>query len=292
VTLWALLLSIALHLVLLAVFALVNFSQSSASASSAVTPRINLAQVRKMANSSPVVPKPKMKKTFSASRSYNSRTVKNSFKGRSETTISKAKPMPQVTVDDNDAVSVSSGVLSQSVEFFGSSTDSRKICFVVDCSGSMHGLFGLVRQQLKTSVDSLAQDQYFNIIFFSNGQLIKFADGRLLRATAKTRAEAFEFIDNVRPAGTTNALDALECAMKIRDRADQGPQLIYFLTDGLDFNEQDSRDDRFSILVENSRKTLAPAARINTIGFWAELNDRKILQTIARNSGGNFINID
>ncbi len=101
-------------------------------------------------------------------------------------------------------------VWSQGVEFFGQFTDVRKICYVVDCSGSMHGRLGLVKQQLKTSIASLQPDQFFYIIFFLQGdRLIESGDTYLIRATPHTKAKAYDFIDSVRPAGTTEPLNAL-----------------------------------------------------------------------------------
>ena len=291
VTLWALVLSVSLHLVLFSVFALVRFSTSSASASSAVAATLNLAQVKKIAESSPVIPKPKIKRSQSMPNSSN--PVFKPF----DLSMPETKPSSQtVHMPDVPAIemlTISSGsILPERTEFFGSSTALRKICYVVDCSGSMHGLFGRVREQLNSSVQNLQQDQYFNIIFFRNGQLLELTDGRLMRATPKAKSAAIKFINQIQPGGTTNPLDALKRAMQLHDGTAKAPQLIYFLTDGLDFQQHADGTRRFPLLVENLRKTLAPTTRINTIGFWAEYNDQKILQAVAKHSGGEFINAD
>ena len=204
---------------------------------------------------------------------------------------SQAVDMPDVPASEMLTIS-SGGILPERTEFFGSSTALRKICYVVDCSGSMHGLFGRVREQLNSSVQDLQQDQYFNIIFFRNGQLLELADGRLMRAIPKAKSAAIKFINQVQPGGTTNPLDALKRAMQLRDGMGNAPQLIYFLTDGLDFEQRTDGTRRFSLQVENFRKTLAPATKINTIGFWAEYDDQKILQVVAKYSGGEFVNAD
>lgn len=290
-TLWALLLSVSLHLVLFSVFALVRFSTSSALASSTVPATLNLAQVKKIAESSPVIPKPKIK------RSQLTPNLSNPAFRSFDLSVPKTKPssqgvhMPEVAAGEMLAIS-SGSLLPERTEFFGVSTTLRKICYVVDCSGSMHGLFGRVREQLKSSVQDLQQDQYFNIIFFRNGQLLELTDGRLMRATPKAKSTAFKFINQVQPGGTTNPLDALKRAMQLRDGTGKAPQLIYFLTDGLDFEQRADGSRRFSLLVENLRETLAPETRINTIGFWAEYNDQKILQVVAKHSGGEFVNAD
>jgi hypothetical protein len=78
--------------------------------------------------------------------------------------------------------------------------------------------------------------------------------------------------------------------MHVRDSSDKGPQLIYFLTDGLDLDRVDAAG--FGQLVEDLRKNLAPATKINTIGFWAQPDDYEILQTVAQRTGGEFTNIN
>jgi hypothetical protein len=77
--------------------------------------------------------------------------------------------------------------------------------------------------------------------------------------------------------------------MRVRDRADKGPQLIYFLTDGLDLDRVDTAG--FGLLVENLRKNLAPATKINTIGFWAQVDDCEILQAVAQRTSEPAANL-
>ena len=153
----------------------------------------------------------------------------------------------------------------------------------------MHGMLGRVKKQLKKSIANLVPDQYFYIILFRGEQLHQSGSGRLMRATAKAKAKAYRFIDDASPGGTTNALIALNRAMQIKDSAGQPPELIYFLTDGLDL--QAGNTTQFARQLENLRKKLAPATEINTMGFWTEPGDRKILRTIAKQSGGEFVNI-
>jgi Mg-chelatase subunit ChlD len=176
------------------------------------------------------------------------------------------------------------------IEFFSSETDVRKICFVVDRSASMLGTFNKVCNNLKSSVANLRQDQYFDIVFFGGGDIADFGNKRLMRASNARKAAANDFIDSVKPKGTTDAAAALIYAMTIKDSAGNSPQLIYFLTDGLDLNTNETKD--ISLLIENKRKTLAPSTVINTIGFQTEPSDRIELKNIAKRSGGKFVNID
>jgi len=176
------------------------------------------------------------------------------------------------------------------VEFFGSWTDQRKVCYLVDCSGSMQGMFGRVQRKLKDSIKGLQPDQYFYIIFFGGDRLFEFGDGELLRARRQAKSAAYDFIDSVRPAGQTNAIAALERAVQIRDSRGAGPSVVYFLTDGFELTTED--EQRFSQKISNLLKRFAPRPRINTIGFWSAGSDRKMLETMAKQSGGEFVFVE
>ncbi len=183
------------------------------------------------------------------------------------------------------------GFFTEATEFFGQLSADRKICYVVDASGSMLGRFDPVRDQLRQSLASLAPDQYFYIIFFQDGdKLIESANGRFVRASPASVQAAYEFIASIRPKGGTNAVEGLRRGMSIRDSAGQGPGLIYFLTDGFDLEQNGV--EGFARRIENLRKTLAPRTKINTIGFRAEQTDLQILRDIAAASGGQFSSVE
>jgi hypothetical protein len=173
------------------------------------------------------------------------------------------------------------------IEFFGSSTNKRKICYLVDCSGSMQGLFGRVKKELRKSIDSLEQDQYFAIIFFGKGGLIEFEEGELIRASVKNKQAAYDFIDSVQPAGQGDGLAALNKALKIKDSSDSAPQIIYFLTDGFEIagdGPQNLERQIAKITTQNAAGT-----QINPIAFWPQGQDKKILELICEKSGGQFV---
>ena len=46
---------------------------------------------------------------------------------------------------------------------------------------------------------------------------------------------------------------------------------------------------RDPIIIENLLKIFAPQARINTIGFWPQYDDRKLLEAIANQSSGELV---
>ncbi len=295
VTFWAWMASIVVHLIVLTAFGAVKFSpcrqQAGANAQGKPrpTPMAKISRIKKLLQAAPIIPKPKIKK--SAESRFARRTDKllptnrifGALKPGSQNFGDLAKPVHSRSVFSLPG----SADLPHRIEFFGSRTEQRKVCYLVDCSGSMRGIFVQVRKKLKESIGNLQPDQYFYIIFFGGDRLFEFGNDKLLRATQKAKSAAYDFIDSIRPAGQTNALAALERAVQIRDGSGVAPSLVYFLTDGFELTTEDVQ--RFSQKIANLLKRFAPRTRINTIGFWPQSDDRKMLEAIAKQSGGEFV---
>jgi len=289
VTFWAGAISIAVHLIVLTALGSVKFCQSKSQVKQRPVPAAKVSQIQKLIEAAPVIPKPKIKKpakNFDAGRTAGLLPVNQIFdiaKPSSQDQPNLEKP----SVSTIELSLAGSAILPEGIEFFGSFTEQRKVCYVVDCSGSMQGVFGRVRNKLKDSIAALQPDHYFYIIFFGAGRLFESGNGRLVRATDNAKSAAYNFIDSAKPAGQTNAMEALERAVQIRDGRAQSPSIIYFLTDGFELTSRD--EQRFSQKVARLLAKFAPATRINTIGFWPQSGDRKMLETIARQSGGEFV---
>jgi hypothetical protein len=168
----------------------------------------------------------------------------------------------------------------------------QSVCFVVDCSGSMTGTFERVRRHLKDSIAKLGSDRDFCLIFFGGGKLFEFSGGSDnggQRATPRTKQAAYRFIDSIEPGGRTNALPALERALRKTGDEHEGPSVVYLLTDGLDLAGRDARlfGERLAHLVGLGRES--PMRRVNTIGFWPESRDIALLKDIAGQTGGQFV---
>ncbi|MHC5083487.1 MAG: vWA domain-containing protein [Planctomycetota bacterium] len=174
------------------------------------------------------------------------------------------------------------------VEFFGQKSIVQRICYVVDCSGSMYGQMYRVKKQLKKSVLNLNSEQAFSILFFMDGkEILMTGSAALSPATTKAKSEALKLIDQVRPGGMTDAMHALECAMRLRGPGGKSPEVVYFLTDG--FNLDQSGAFLFVEKVDRLRKSLAPSAVMHTIGFWPQKTDKQMLKLLAEKSGGSYI---
>jgi hypothetical protein len=290
VALWAWAVSIVLHLAVLAALGVVKFSRSEAGDKQQPVPMAKVSQVKKLIEANPVIPRPKIKKLTgdrfrkSSHKLLPANQIFETTKPGSQSPCDFTKPSAPT-----GEFSKSGADLPRGVEFFGCRTDRRKVCYVVDCSGSMQGIFGRVQKKLRDSITALQQDHYFYIIFFGSNRLFEFGDGFLLRATEQTSSAACDFIESIRPAGKTNAMAALERAVQIRDRRGLSPSIIYFLTDGFELTTEDA--GKFSQRITNLLKSFAPTTKINTIGFWPQSNDRKMLEIIAEQSGGKFVRI-
>ena len=235
------------------------------------------------------MPKPKISKTPAV-------IARNLYAGMGEKSLplerifSPAKPIFQDWhgINNSDStISPASGEFPGRIGFFSNTGGQRKVCYLVDCSGSMQGIFTQVREKLKDSIAALQPDQYFYVIFFGDGKLYEIGDGKLLRATPKAKAAANDFVDSVRPAGRTNAVAALERVVEIQDGKGISPSLAYFLTDGFELSGEDTA--AFPRRIANLLEKWAPEMKINTIAFLPQADDRIMLETIARQSGGEFL---
>ncbi|MFC1675766.1 hypothetical protein ACFL3G_01730 [Planctomycetota bacterium] len=279
VTFWAVLVSTVIHLVVFGLFGITRFSRAQSQLPDNVTVLGSISQVKKLIEKPGVIAKPKVKR-FRPAAVEDEQLLSSSIFTKP---ASEIEGLPNLSASSraNMALTTENNISSRAVEFFGSWTDERKICYVVDCSGSMKGLFTRVRKKLKASIASLEPDQYFYIIFFGSGKMFESGKGSLIRATVRSKAAAYNFTDKVKPAGQGDAITAMERAMRVRDNSGQGAGIIYFLTDGFELTNQSQR-------IAKLFKGPSSATKINTIGFWPQRQDRTMLESIAKRSGGKF----
>lgn len=154
----------------------------------------------------------------------------------------------------------------------GKARGVTSVVYVVDRSGSMIDTFDRVKQELKTSIGKLQMSQKFHVVFFSAGDPLENPPKRLISARAGQKQEFFEFLDTVRPEGSTNPTQAMERAFQCQ------PEMIFFLTDGA-FHK--SLIERLRVLNRDHKVRIFTIAYVDPVG--AEL-----LETIARENGGEF----
>lgn len=107
-----------------------------------------------------------------------------------------------------------------------SSTNARRIVYVIDASGSMLRSLPIVLEELARSLDGLGPRQEFSVIFFQrNEAVIVPPRTRLVPATEDEKVRALTWIDeHVIPEGRSNPLEAIEKALSFR------PDVIFLLS--------------------------------------------------------------
>jgi len=284
---YPLVLSVVFHIILLSIFAFVRFSSKPTIVHASVSPMAKINAVNRLIEKPQPLPKPKV--ISSASRE------KVIFPAIEETADSKKPPLPAIADEQSRTLAAKAAIgdssfntrqITANTRFFGNPVSQKRLCFVVDCSGSMQGVFEKVKAQLKDSVRSLEPDGYFQIIFFGDNQLYNFDAGGLVRASNPVKQKAVEFIDRIEPKGQTNAAGAITNAMSGVSSAQKSPDVIYFLTDG--FGLSDNDDNYLLTTLLAFRNEHCPKTIINTIGFWPKSKDKVILTQLAQMTGGTY----
>lgn len=286
---WALSVSIIIHIVVLSCFAVVNFSEHKDKGEPRKAVGAKFRVLQEYIRNQPVVKKPEFKTLAdSAGRVYeleetggSKYTVKSPSSGKETGSFEPSRITAGKIETD--------GLSESKVSFFDSTAYARKVCYVVDCSGSMKGIFSGVQKKLEQSVRELRQDQFFEIIFF-NENVTGFSSGNLARASEETKRKAIRFVGIMKPSGVTNALDALKQALRVRDAGGEPVRVIYFLTDGFELSgeEAETFNRAVDILLERTTRDI----RINVIAFYPQHGDKAILARIARKTGGEMVVID
>lgn len=285
---WALILSVAAHSATLAVFTGVKMSGGVSKDQPVKRSAMNVQMIEQVIAQPTPKPKPRIEPIVTPSPPEKQPTQ--------PPLISESEP-PQPVVAEAEPTKVEPEIVNPVVEpavnevkFFGRKSIVQRVCYVVDCSGSMYGRMYQVRDQLKRSILNLNSQQAFSIVFFMEGQTLKATgNGKLQQATAPAKSKALQLIESVRPSGSTDAAHALRWAMKLRDDSGKGAELIYFLSDGFDLDPDSST--RFVNQLQSLRASLVPNAALHTIGFGSQPQDRQMLLSLAHSTGGEFIEV-
>jgi hypothetical protein len=294
--LWAAAASVLFHAVVLSVLAATRLGTESVQPASGRSDEARLTWVKNITQSCPVVARPDVKWFSSADfvrwRADFGKLNRVKLPDKAEVPTSGLHidgPESTLPVSSSyaDLAWSQKGPAPREVEFFSSTIRCRGICYLVDCSGSMKGLLGHVKDELSRSIAALQPDQYFGIIFFGNDRVMEFKQGKLVRASRDARTEALMFVKSVDAAGPTNALAGFAGAVKMRDDGGAGPEAILFLTDGFELSAGDAY--KFRQKVIELRDRYLAGCSINTIGFWPSQSDRRLLESIACVSGGRFV---
>lgn len=205
----------------------------------------------------------------------------------------------QLTEIEIDPISLISDAASQSplasfapeasegaVEFVGlSTTNARRIVYVIDASGSMIRSLQIVLQELTRSIDALSEQQSFAIVFFQRNEAVVVPPrNRLSPATRENKVRALEWIDeNVVPSGRSNPIEALTYAL------DLNPDVIFLLSENITGSGQFEVDQRDLLALLDQLNPADASGRrgtlINTIQF-LDPDPLDTLRMIAEQHGG------
>jgi hypothetical protein len=170
------------------------------------------------------------------------------------------------------------GAIGQSAaEFFGVGGYGQTFVYVVDASDSMNenGKFDRARYELLKSIEQLASDQKFYVIFYNDAAYPMDADRPVLATEAEISKTA-NWVNGAIAQSGTNPLPALLHALSLR------PDAIFFLSDG-QFDPQ-----AINVLRARNRPSRRIKMRqipIHTIAF-VDYATVGLMRSIARNSGG------
>ena len=182
--------------------------------------------------------------------------------------------------------------------FYGITTFSKKIIYIIDISLSMERAAGgkvpevagrgagkyagpegntkiaIARWQLHRAVHSLPKDAVFNIVVYSESYKV-WREG-MVSAHPRFKEEAHDFIDVLKPNGTTNIYDSLIKAFEIAGASPPGTggkrkkkdkelaaDTVFLLSDG---NPNRGRITDSEKIIEDVRKR-NPGIVIHTIGI-------------------------
>jgi Mg-chelatase subunit ChlD len=164
-------------------------------------------------------------------------------------------------------------------EFFGIGGYGQTFVYVVDASGSMseNGKFDRARYELLQSIEQLASDQRYFVVFY-NDEAHPMDGGEPVLATQNEIAKTVRWVNSAYADGGTNPLPALLYALSLR------PDAIYFLSDG-QFEPVTAAQVRNSNRRRNRRSL--KQVPIHTIAFVDRMTI-PLMRTIAEHSGGEF----
>lgn len=202
-----------------------------------------------------------------------------------------------------------------SSSFYGITTNSKHIIFVVDVSGSMRvdskdpskenpgpedkTRIQVAREELKKALQTLSAadgddrgEATFNIVVFSSGVEV-YKEGKMIDATKKNKEDAIKWIDEkVIAEGMTNIFDAMEQAFNIISATSdaknlkKGADTIFLMSDGAPNRGKFFEPDL--IVAEVKKLNAKRKMTIHTIGV-GDGHDPRLLRELAATNGGQYL---
>ena len=159
----------------------------------------------------------------------------------------------------------------------------NNIVILVDKSGSMNPVFGLVKESLHTLVDNLGEDDVVSIVSYASTGKIE-CEG----LTGKDKNKLYTTIDGMEARGSTYGEDGIEKAYRLAHKyfISGGNNRVVLLTDG-DFNVGKVSGKDLTDLI---KQKAADGVYLTCCGYRSTNNET--LATLANNGNGNSYYID
>ncbi len=159
----------------------------------------------------------------------------------------------------------------------------NNIVILVDKSGSMSGIFDLVKTSLRTLVANLGNEDRVSIVSYASGCQVE-AEG----LTGKDKKQLNTVIDSLVARGSTYGEAGIEKAYEVAYKyfVENGNNRVVILTDG-DFNVGKVRGDELTALI---KQKASDGVYLTCCGYRSY--DNNTLYTLADNGNGNAYYID
>lgn len=200
------------------------------------------------------------------------------------------------SLSGNDSTIGSAGAGSGSgASFFGLEAAGSRFAYVVDRSGSMNSLtqsqemsrWEMTRNELVRSIRGLDAGAEFVVELYSGSSISLFGTGEWIRATQPNKLSANAALLAIDPVGATHPNSAMTRVFSM----EPPPDAIYLMTDG-EFVESDQVPERIKDLNKGKRVPIH-CILFGSPGGSPDDTKRviKVMRTIARTSGGRFTHI-
>jgi Mg-chelatase subunit ChlD len=186
--------------------------------------------------------------------------------------------------------------------FFGVETSSRRLCFVIDLSGSMNEKAAdkgkdtradMAKAELVRAVRDLADGSLFSLVLFSND--VRIWKKEMTVASEETKTAAIAFVQASPVVGSTNTYGALEAAFALGEPlkqkgsdayADPLLDTIIFLSDGKPTHGRTLKTSEIRAAVRewNKRRRVT----VHAIAFGKDA-DFDFMKGLATDTGGKFV---
>ena len=159
----------------------------------------------------------------------------------------------------------------------------NNIVILVDKSGSMSGIFNLVKMSLRTLINNLGDDDIVSIVSYASGCQVE-TEGK----TGKDKQHLNNVVDSLKAAGSTWGEGGIEKAYEIAYKyaIPEGNNRVVLLTDG-DFNVGKVTGEELTTLIKQKAND---GVFLTCVGYRSY--DNGTLYTLSDNGNGNAYYVD